>query len=82
MKTDTLYTFNQKTGEKETIKQYDIEIHDLGMSFNVMTEAEAYKTAYAYRKCTHGLIIEYNANIDMWRITVFNAEGEKINNCK
>ena len=75
MKNDTLHTRNKATGEHESLKQFDIEVHDWGIRFFVGSEQDAYKAAYLYRLC-YRADVGYSKNLGRWYVTALNEEGQ------
>lgn len=56
---------------KQPVHIYDIETVGWGFHFYVNSEIDAYKAAYAYKNCLHGLKVE-SLTSGKWLITVFN----------
>lgn len=69
-------TKNKKTGKKETINQYNLEVLDWGFHFFVDDEISAYKAAYAYRNSPNGVKVEFANGVQKWMVTVFNATAK------
>lgn len=67
---------NRHTGAVETIFQQDLEHTDWGFHFFTNNELEAYKAAYLYRNCQHGVIVEFAGGVQKWMVTVFNATAK------
>lgn len=63
---------NKRTDEIERIIQQNIALNPWGLSFNVNTELEAYKSAYAY--IGKKIKIDYCPENDKWLITVFKND--------